>query len=124
MLGVEPHHAGGGLLAASGDLHGVALRFNGAGGPTVAGVGFELYQNQPNPFVNKTLIGFHLPEATDATLTVFDESGRLLFTQKGSFARGHNAIAVDRALLGAGGLMYYRLETATDSETRKMIQAR
>jgi hypothetical protein len=47
----------------------VALRFDGK---TIAGVGFELYQNQPNPFVNKTLIGFHLPEAAAATLTVYD----------------------------------------------------
>ncbi|MCW5925117.1 MAG: HYR domain-containing protein [Saprospiraceae bacterium] len=124
MLGVSSRITRAEAYSPSGDRMGVALRFHGAGGPTVAGVGFELYQNQPNPFVNKTVIGFHLPEATDATLTVFDESGRLLFTQKGSFAKGHNAIAVDRALLGPGGLMYYRLETATDSETRKMIQAR
>ena len=27
----------------------VAFRFNGANGATVTGVGFELYQNQPNP---------------------------------------------------------------------------
>jgi hypothetical protein len=102
----------------------VALLFNNGNASIVNGVGFELYQNQPNPFVNKTVIGFHLPEATEATLTIFDESGRLLFSQKGQFAKGYNAIPVDRALLNTVGLMYYKLETATDSATKKMVQTK
>jgi hypothetical protein len=99
----------------------VALRFDGK---TIAGVGFELYQNQPNPFVNKTFVGFHLPEAATATLTVYDETGRAVFTQKGDFAKGYNAISLDRALLNTTGVLYYTLETATDSATKKMIQAK
>ena len=99
----------------------VALRFDGK---TIAGVGFELYQNQPNPFVSKTFVGFNLPEATTATLTVYDETGRAVFTQKGDFAKGYNAIALDRALLNTTGVLYYTLETATDSATKKMIQAK
>ncbi|MCB0526508.1 MAG: hypothetical protein KDC86_18465, partial [Saprospiraceae bacterium] len=78
------------------DRQEVALRFDGK---TIAGVGFELYQNQPNPFVNKTFIGFHLPEATTATLSVYDEAGRMVFTQKGEFAKGYNTFSLDRALL-------------------------
>jgi hypothetical protein len=99
----------------------VALRFDGK---TIAGVGFELYQNQPNPFVNKTFIGFHLPEATAATLTVYDETGRVVFTQKGDFAKGYNAIALDRALLNTVGVLYYTLATENASATRKMIQTK
>jgi hypothetical protein len=97
----------------------IALRFDGK---IIAGVGFELYQNQPNPFVNKTAIGFHLPEATTATLTVYDETGRVVFTQKGDYAKGYNALSLDRALLSTRGVMYYTLETATASATKKMIQ--
>jgi len=99
----------------------VALRFDGK---TIAGVGFELYQNQPNPFVNKTFVGFHLPEAATATLTIYDETGRLVFTQKGDFAKGYNSISLDRALLNTTGVLYYTLETATDAATKKMIQAK
>ncbi|MFN8303104.1 MAG: hypothetical protein U0U46_11465 [Saprospiraceae bacterium] len=66
----------------------VALRFSGN---TIAGVGFELYQNQPNPWVGRTMVGFHLPVAATATLTVYDETGRVLFTQKGDFAKGRLA---------------------------------
>jgi hypothetical protein len=103
---------------------GVALRFNGANGSTISGVGFELYQNQPNPFVNKTSIGFHLPEAADATLRIFDETGRQVYFQNGSFAKGHNTISIDRQLLNTVGLLYYTLETASNSATKKMIQGR
>jgi hypothetical protein len=102
----------------------VSLRFNGGGVSTVSGVGFELYQNQPNPFINRTVIGFHLPAATEATLIVHDETGRQLFVQKGNFAGGYNAIPVDRALLNTTGLLYYTLKTDTDSATKKMIQTK
>jgi len=108
----------------SGARQSVALRFTQYGVSTVSGVGFELYQNEPNPFVNKTFVGFHLPEAATATLTVFDESGRMLFIQKGDYAKGYNKVAIERELLGTTGLLYYKLETATDSATKKMIQTK
>jgi hypothetical protein len=102
----------------------VAFRFNNGATSTVSGVGFELYQNQPNPFVNKTFIGFHLPEATTATLSIFDEAGRMVYNQKGAFAKGYNTIAIDKALLSTVGMLYYKLETATNSATKKMIQTK
>ncbi|MBV6442789.1 MAG: hypothetical protein EPGJADBJ_04515 [Saprospiraceae bacterium] len=123
MLGASSRITRAEAYSLSNNRMDVAFRFNGAT-QVISGVGFELYQNQPNPFVNKTVIGFHLPEAAEATLTVFDESGRMLFTQKGQFAKGYNAISVDRSLLNTTGLMYYKLETATDAATKKMIQTK
>ena len=102
----------------------IALRFNGDNGSTVAGLGFELYQNQPNPWMNKTQVGFYLPEATNATLTIFDETGRVLLVQKGEFSKGYNAFAIERALVNTTGVLYYKLETATDSAVKKMIQTK
>jgi hypothetical protein len=84
---IEPHHACRGLQPDERPPGCSASASTVSGGATITGVGFELYQNQPNPFVNKTLIGFHLPEATEATLTIFDETGRMLFTQKGNYAQ-------------------------------------
>jgi len=117
---------------ATADKFNIAFRFNNGATSTVSGVGFELYQNQPNPFVNKTMIGFHLPAEASAqagdlipvTLSIFDENGRLVYNQKGAFAKGYNSIAIDRALLNTVGMMYYKLETATDSATKKMIQTK
>jgi hypothetical protein len=83
-----------------------------------------LYQNTPNPFISKTQIGFHLPEATEATLTIFDEAGRMIYTQRGDFAKGYNAITLDRNVISATGVLYYKVETGSDSATRKMIQTK
>ncbi|MDO8366372.1 MAG: T9SS type A sorting domain-containing protein, partial [Saprospiraceae bacterium] len=100
---------------------GIAFRFDGK---TISSIGFELYQNQPNPFVSRTFIGFFLPEAAEATLSVHDETGRVVYQQKGQFAQGENLIVLDRALINTTGMLYYKLETSTDSATKKMIQAK
>lgn len=106
----------------NGTLLDVALRFNQGAQQTIAGVGFELYQNQPNPFVHKTMIPFNLPEASNALLSIYDETGRLVYTQKGNFAKGYNTVAVDLSALNTGGLLYYKLETERDAATQKMVQ--
>jgi len=124
MIGVSSRITKSEAYSNTNDKLDVAFRFNGANGSTVSGVGFELYQNQPNPFINKTFIGFHLPLATEATLTIYDETGRMVYTQKGDFAKGYNSIAIDRALLNTTGMLYYKLETSTDSATKKMIQTK
>ncbi|MEI6411507.1 MAG: HYR domain-containing protein, partial [Bacteroidota bacterium] len=78
------------------DVLNVGLRFNSPGGSVISGVGFELFQNQPNPFSSRTKIGFHLPaearsaqagapNLTTVTLTIYDQSGRKVHTQKGEF---------------------------------------
>jgi hypothetical protein len=93
-------------------------------GETTGAFVFALYQNEPNPFEDKTTIGFTLPVASAATLTVYDEIGRVVFTEKGDFEKGYNAISLDRALLNTAGVLYYTLKTATDVATKKMIQAK
>ena len=74
--------------------------------------------------MNKTQIGFHLPVASEATLRIMDESGRVVYSQSGSFAKGYNTITLDRSVVTTTGLLYYTLETSTDSATKKMIQSK
>jgi hypothetical protein len=102
----------------------VALRFQHRDGSTVAGVGFELYQNQPNPFLSRTVVGFHLPESTEATLSVFDPSGRMVFRQSGKFEKGYNTFIIEKSMLNTSGVLTYTLETETDSASKKMVQAK
>jgi hypothetical protein len=104
----------------------VALRFTGVNGSeTVSNVGFELYQNQPNPFLDKTVIGFHLPEAADVKLTIFEENGRTLFTETGFYPRGYNRILFDANKVGvSSAMLYYRIETPQYNATKKMLRTR
>ena len=108
----------------NGDRLAVALRFNGSNGSIVSGAAFELFQNTPNPFVTSTNIAFFLPEATEATLKVYDESGRMLLVKTGEFAKGKQFFQVQRSEVSATGVLYYTVETATDSATKKMIQTK
>ncbi len=100
----------------------IAFRFYQNGASMISGVGFELYQNVPNPFVGKTFIGFNLPATSEATLTIFDETGRIIHTHSGVFAKGYNQIAIDRAQVGQGSALFYQLQTATDKAAKKMVQ--
>ncbi|MEZ4917760.1 MAG: T9SS type A sorting domain-containing protein [Saprospiraceae bacterium] len=99
----------------------VTLRFNGE---VVTGLNFELYQNTPNPWMDKTQIGFYLPETGSVRLTIFDESGRMIYSQQGDFAKGYNAFSINRNLVDASGVLYYKVTTDTDEATMKMIQVK
>ncbi len=83
------------------------------------GTEFALYQNTPNPFQGSTVIGFNLPEAGTATLTVTDISGKVLNVVEGDYAKGFNQVRIND--LGATGVLYYQLDTQNDSAVRKMV---
>ena len=80
---------------------------------------FELFQNQPNPFKNATLISFNLPEAAHATLTVYDQTGRMIQRIDDDFSKGRNEMKLE--VLSAAGLYFYRLDTPEHSATRRML---
>lgn len=100
----------------------IALRFQMSSGATVSGVGFEAYQNTPNPFVHKTTVGFHLPERADVRIEIFDENGRLLHTQEGIFDKGFNRFVLDGRTIDASGILYCKLSTEQYSASMKMIK--
>ncbi len=102
----------------------VALRFQEEGDTKVAGLDFEVYPNQPNPWRDRTRLRFYLPEAQDVTLTVFNESGALLYAQTQWFNQGYQTIPLQQELQDASGVLYYRLETADKSVVQKMIRIR
>ncbi len=82
---------------------------------------FVLYQNIPNPFAQSTAIGFYLPEATEAILTIFDANGRQLKLFEGSYSRGYHEISLTKNEIAGSGILYYTLKTEKDTATRKMI---
>jgi hypothetical protein len=102
----------------------IALRFHDAAGTTISSNGFELYQNIPNPFVDQTTIGFYLPESTEAVLTVYDETGRLIYNQRGDFYKGYNTFSINQSLSKTNGALLYKVATSTDIGIMKMIQTK
>jgi hypothetical protein len=100
-----------------GDMLDVRLQFTGNEQIT----GFELFQNKPNPFHEKTAIGFRLPQAGSATLVVTDISGRLIQKTEAEFPPGYNEISLDRQEFPASGVFHYRLDTPYGSATKRMV---
>jgi Secretion system C-terminal sorting domain len=97
-----------------------ALRFKSAAGTTIRGVGFELYQNTPNPVKNATAIRFNLPEAGAATLRITDMEGRVIKQMDGLFAKGLNTVTVNGGELPKG-VLFYELCSGNNTAAKKMI---
>lgn len=113
LLNVNSTYTTAEAYTTAGEYHNVALKFNGARDR------FALYQNQPNPFMGRTVIGFNLPKAEHAKMTIYDIAGRVLKVVEGNFNKGYNEVTVDEIL--GSGVLNYKLETATETATKSMI---
>ncbi len=85
---------------------------------------FEVYQNTPNPFSDKTNIGFVLPEPGITVLTVFDLNGKVVYTTSKDCNEGYNEFELSNKELESTGMLYYKLESGEYSEMKKMILIR
>ncbi len=95
----------------------VSVELRGGTGVTT----YALYQNEPNPFSNRTMVGFELPEAGQATLTVLDVTGKVLKVINGDYAKGYNEVELSKSDFGAAGVYYYQLDSGDFTATKKMI---
>ncbi len=95
------------------ELLNVAINYNNATSK------MELYQNQPNPFAGRTVIGFNLPKAENAKMTIYDMTGRVLKVIEKDFAKGYNEVTIED--INATGVVKYTLSTATATATKSMI---
>ena len=101
-----------------GEIMDVKLVFKGK---NTEGGTFALYQNEPNPFDGQTKISFHLPTESNATLTIYDAAGRIFKKIEQRFAKGYNEVPLSKEDIKASGIVFYRLDTPTNSATKKMI---
>ncbi len=82
---------------------------------------YSLSQNYPNPFNPVTTIKFQIPENTFATLKIYDVAGKEISTivnenlSRGEYEYLWNANSFP------SGIYFYRLETESYTQTRKMI---
>jgi hypothetical protein len=83
--------------------------------------GYHLYQNYPNPFSQKTMIGFTIPQEQEVSLSVMDVAGRLVWATKGIFPKGLNEIPFQKDSFLSDGVYFYKLETSAFSDVKRMI---
>lgn len=87
----------------------------------LAAMPFTLYQNVPNPFTQNTNISFNLPETAPVQITVYDASGKMIFTKSNVYSKGMNTVDLDVAAFKVSGILYYQVKTKEHTATRKMV---
>ncbi len=102
---------------AGSDIMDLSLTFRGSADH----FDFELLQNEPNPFIDFTQIGFVLPEAGEAILTLYDVTGKQLFNQTVDGVRGLNKVEVNKSQINANGIIYYQVQFQGYTATKKML---
>jgi hypothetical protein len=84
---------------------------------------FNVSQNEPNPWKGETTIRYELPKAGPVTISVYDITGRNVWTYVSTTAKaGQNALTITRdQLSGATGVMIYKIESGEFTGQKKMI---
>ncbi|TVR85766.1 MAG: HYR domain-containing protein, partial [Saprospirales bacterium] len=82
---------------------------------------WTLFQNEPNPFRDQTLIRFEVPTDGEVVLEILDGNGRLLRSYEIETTRGVNQKMLDASELPTG-VLYYRLISEEWTGTKKMIR--
>jgi hypothetical protein len=81
----------------------------------------QLFQNTPNPVREQTIVRFELIKDGPVSLTVMDLTGKQILSREIAGVAGPNQIFLDRAALGAAGVLTYTLTGDDFSASRKMV---
>ncbi|MEM1123013.1 MAG: T9SS type A sorting domain-containing protein [Bacteroidota bacterium] len=84
------------------------------------GEAFKVIQNYPNPFVNQTDILFELPADLMTTITIFDNTGKVIRESTANYDQGTNFFTFHQDGLTAG-VYYYTVRAGAFSTTKKML---
>ncbi len=97
------------------------LRFNTIGVIPQVLDRMVLWQNNPNPFHDRTAVRYSLPQPGQVTWTISDLTGRVITTWSRYQPVGDHQIMLDKKDLGVGGIYYYKMDFNGYSDVRKLI---
>jgi hypothetical protein len=120
VLRIGSQHTIAESYEGKGELGNLSIRFIGSNGKEVVGKS-ELYQNYPNPFDQRTVIGLNLAEGVKGNLKITDVTGRSVKTISKEWSKGYNEIWLNRSELQASGVLFYSFESKDFSATKRMI---
>ena len=102
-----------------GELGNLSLRFT-KDGKEISGTN-TLYQNYPNPFDQRTVIGLNLAQGTEGILKITDVTGRTIKTISREWNKGYNEIWLDKREIKTTGILFYTFESKGFTASRRMV---
>lgn len=85
---------------------------------------FSLFQNEPNPFDNQSIIRFDLSRSSEVEILFHSVDGRLVYSIKDQFLEGLNSLTINADNLPGSGTYFYTMKTNDYSLTNKMVLVR
>lgn len=79
-------------------------------------------QNEPNPFVEMTMIPFTLIKDAHVTFRLFSASGKKVFEETTFVKSGNQVKVIDDQICQQAGLYYLQIESSDQTETIKLIK--
>ena len=97
------------------------LKFNQPDLEIVETPEFDLFQNQPNPFKESTLIECWVQKEMTGTLEVYDLSGKTILMKEEKLKEGINRFEVSGNYFETNGVYFYKLTTPFGVKTNRMM---
>ncbi|MEO5582371.1 MAG: hypothetical protein ABIR66_06745, partial [Saprospiraceae bacterium] len=105
-----------------GELGNLSIRFVGKNGREITGKS-ELYQNYPNPFDQRTVIGINLADAGRGSFKITDVTGRIVKVIEKDWTKGYHEVWLDRREIQASGVLYYSFEGQATGKAGQTFRA-
>lgn len=86
-----------------------------------AGSDLQILSSAPNPWKEETIINFYMPESEQVNFTLFDISGREIFSTSSYLKSGHHQHQLKSSDFKARGILLLEIKTAKYSEVMRLI---
>ncbi len=87
----------------------------------IQNVDFELAQNEPNPWMNRTTITFNSPVESAGVFRVMDTNGKVVLSKSVQCTVGTNTLTIGHEEMPLSGIYYYEVKIGDTRQMRKMI---
>jgi hypothetical protein len=81
-----------------------------------------VFTPEPNPWISSCEIPFYTPRDGEIAFSVFDQAGRMIFSEKKLYGKGYQRLFRNENELQAYGVLYYTLQNDDTTLTGKMVR--
>lgn len=83
-----------------------------------------LFQNEPNPFTNETVVKFYNSKDQEINFVIFDINSKVVRSIEKEYNHGTHELKLTKNELGQTGVYFIQMNTSDFTETKKMVLIR